>query len=128
MFTLKLYTLIHLVGIFGLLMALAAICYHAANGGFKSQAKGRKGLLALHGVSSFLILLAGFGMLARLNVTGAWPWWVWGKLIIWVVLSFGVVLPYRKEKWAMPLLFGAYALALVAALLVFHRYAWTMGG
>jgi hypothetical protein len=127
MFTLQFYNFIHLVGIFGLLMALAAICYHAANRGEKRSATARKGLLALHGVSSFLILLAGFGMLARLDMATGWPLWVWGKLVIWVALSFGVVLPYRKERWAMGLLFGAWALAITAALLVYWRYPWTMG-
>jgi hypothetical protein len=45
----------------------------------------------LHGAGLLLMLIAGFGLLARLGLASSLPVWVWLKLLIW--LSFGALLP-----------------------------------
>jgi hypothetical protein len=61
-----------------------------------------------------LVLLGGFGMLARLGIHWPWPGWVVGKIIIWIILGGIIALIYRlpnagKALWYIVLLLGAFA-------------------
>jgi len=58
----------------------------------------RKPLMAIHGVAGLLILVAGFGLLARTGVIGKWPPWVYGKLALWVTLGISPVLVRRRPQ------------------------------
>lgn len=44
-------------------------------------------LAILHGIGLFLLLLAGFGMLARLGIMWPWPGWVVFKVVLFAVLG-----------------------------------------
>jgi hypothetical protein len=106
------YKVIHYAGIFLLVTALgAALSRAAASPGGDFADPWRKRLVALHGISLFLILLGGFGMLARLDATEGMglPGWVWAKLGIWLLL--GGALAARRSPglaarvlWAVPIL------------------------
>jgi len=63
----------------------------------------------------FLILLAGFGMLARLGISGSWPLWIWIKIGIWLLLGALPVLLRRSDKPSSALLYLAPVLAAIAA-------------
>jgi heme A synthase len=74
----------------------------AATAGSKS---GRFAKLAgiAHGVALTVILVAGFGLLARLNLMAAIPIWVWLKMSVWLALAL-ILLPLRrKPEWAAAL-------------------------
>ncbi len=86
------YKLIHLLGVFFVLGSLAGLAIYTANGGTKSKNSMKRVTAILHGIGMFLVLLGGFGMLARTGITGALPGWVWAKLVIWVV--FGVLIAF----------------------------------
>lgn len=46
----------------------------------------------LHGISLFFILLGGFGLMARLNISHAgWPAWIWAKFALWLLLGAALV-------------------------------------
>ncbi|TVP58696.1 MAG: hypothetical protein EA351_03160 [Gemmatimonadales bacterium] len=115
------YKVIHYLGIFLLVVALGAAL------GRKVTSEGpdplRRRFVALHGVGLFLVLLGGFGLLARTGVShGAlFPGWVWAKLAIWVVLGGTVMLARRRAAWAMPLLLVVPALAALAGVLAFLK-------
>jgi hypothetical protein len=98
------YRLIHFVGIMFLFLALGGLALHAANGGTKTTNRARALVAATHGIALFIILLGGFGMLARLGIahTG-FPGWVWAKFGIWLVLGALFMLPYRFPGFARPL-------------------------
>lgn len=50
--------------------------------------KVRKRWTMAHGFLVFLVLLAGFGMLARLKIPGAFQTgWLWIKLLVWLGLG-----------------------------------------
>ena len=49
-----------------------------------------------HGIGLFLILLSGFGLLARLGLVRELPGWIYLKLAIW--LYFGVAIALIKRK------------------------------
>jgi hypothetical protein len=117
------YKLIHVAAILVLFTAVGGVIVHAANGGRKGDnAAGRLTAIA-HGVALFFILLGGFGMLARLGVKHDWlfPPWLWGKLLIWVLLAFAVALPYRKPGLAKLLLLVTPLVGALAAFLAIFK-------
>lgn len=111
------YKVIHLIGAFLLLATAGGVALHAANGGTRENNTLRKLVGALHGVALLILLVAGFGLLAKLGIKHDWifPGWVWTKLVIWVVFAIIATLPYRKPElarlflWLLPLLGGVSA-------------------
>ncbi|MCB1197851.1 MAG: hypothetical protein R3A45_07380 [Bdellovibrionota bacterium] len=69
--------------------------------------------------SSFLMLVAGFGLLARLGIKD-WPLWVTIKLIIWLILAIASPILARKLRdnriWAFRLLMLLFFTAVVLAI------------
>ncbi len=109
------YKIMHFVGIFMMLVALAATCMHAAMGGLKADNPWRKALGATHGIAALLILTGGFGMLARMGIVqGGLPTWVLIKLAIWTALAAAMALPYLSRGWARALLVAMPVLAALA--------------
>ena len=115
------YRLIHLFGIFLLLMALGggivrtilvAVPKGAAPGDTAGASRGRGLVAASHGIALLLILLGGFGMLARLDI--GMQNWVFAKLGVWLVLGALLVLIRRAPALARPLWLAVPLLALLA--------------
>lgn len=99
------YKIIHLVGLASLLVSLGmGIAYFLASAGQKKAM--RIWVFAMHGVGLALILVSGFGLLARLGLTSGMPNWVLAKLGIWALLALSISLIKRKANWfpATPLL------------------------
>lgn len=116
------YKLIHFGGIFIMIGALAIAAMHIIRGGTRATDPHRRALFAVHGFAAFMILLGGFGMLARLGVMhGALPTWVLIKLGIWTVLAASMALPYRGARAARVLLVAAPLLALAAAATALYK-------
>jgi hypothetical protein len=116
------YKLIHFLGIFTLLGALVAAAMHVLRGGTRADDPYRRRLLAAHGIAAFLVLLGGFGMLARMGVMhGTLPGWVLLKLALWVVIAGLVALPYRGRAGARFVLAGLPLLLLVAAATALYK-------
>lgn len=109
----QLYVVLHVLGIILTFMALGAAALHAGNGGTR-ETNPQRGLLgAVHGVGMLLILVAGFGMLAK-KFGGGLPGWVHPKLLIWLLLGAAPVLIARKPgsarlMWILLPLLGAAA-------------------
>ena len=79
------YRLIHLIGVVVVMVALGAAV--ATTKG----SPGRGLAMALHGLGLLALLVAGFGMLAKLNAANpnyGYPNWMWAKVGIWAVLAF----------------------------------------
>ncbi len=116
MIPIPVYKNIHFIGIFMVLMALGGLLLHVINGGTKDHAW-RKSIAITHGVGIFLILLSGFGMLARMDIYWSWPVWVVGKVFIWVILGGLITVIFRKPTLAKRLWWMTIALAAIAAYL-----------
>jgi hypothetical protein len=116
------YKLIHFLGIFTMISALAAAGMHILRGGTRSNDPWRRKLLAAHGVAAFLILVGGFGMMARLGIVhGLFPGWIMVKIGIWVVLGGSIALTYRGRRFAGPLLIVVPVLAVAAAATAIYK-------
>jgi hypothetical protein len=121
MISYSVYRVVHLVGIFLLLVILGGLSYGA--GRARGAGAGPRLAMALHGIALFVVLLGGFGLLARLGIMHgmSWPGWVWAKLGIWVLLGAAVVIPKRKPEWGAALLVLLPALGGVAAWLAIFK-------
>lgn len=116
------YKLVHLFGMFMVFSVLGGIALHAMNGGTKHDNVGRKLVAALHGTALFLILLGGFGMLARLGIVqGGLPGWIYAKLALWVALPLVGMLPYRRPASAKWVLLGLPVVGLLAGILALTK-------
>ena len=117
-----LYKLVHFFGIFVLLMTLAVPLLHFVRGGTRADFPRRRTLAIVHGLASFLILLGGFGMLARLGIVqGGLPGWILLKLGIWFVLSAALTVALRTRFAARAVILGAPLLALTAAAIALYK-------
>lgn len=116
MFSYQLYNLLHILGIVLVFMAIGGLAFHGANGGTKETNKVRGLVMATHGVGLLLILVAGFGMLARTRPMGAgFPGWLHPKLLIWVLIGAAPAILNRKPEWSKALWFVFPLLAATSA-------------
>lgn len=120
MISLNVYKLLHLLGMMMVFVALGGVAIHAATGADRQSNPNRRTLGILHGVGLLLMLVAGFGMLARLggSVTGGW---VWTKVIIWLLLGGATVLPYKNRGLASAMLGLLPLLGLLAGYLAIYK-------
>lgn len=112
------YKIIHYLGIFSALAAVAGVAAHSGTGGNPpGRPRWSRGLSAAHGIGLFLALVGGFGMLARLGVSQeglGLPLWIWIKLAIWVVFGAILTLARRRPETAPWVLIVAPLLAVCA--------------
>ena len=123
MFPYQLYKVVHILGIALLVTALGAVALHAVNGGLKRDNRARALVAAMHGVGLLLVLVGGFGMLARLGFPhGAmFPGWLLVKLAVWGLLGAAIALPYRRPTLARLMLVVVPLLAALAAYMAVYK-------
>ncbi len=122
MISLNVYKLVHILGILLVFASLGGLTLHALNGGTKQSNQGRRMVAVSFGLGLFLILLGGFGMLARLGLaSGGLPAWTWVKLGIWLAVGGLLALPYRRPGAARLLWILAPALGLLAAWIGLYK-------
>jgi len=117
------YNVLHVIGIVLIMAALGGLALHAMNGGTRESNPSRRLVAGLHGLGVFLVLLGGFGMLARIGFEHGTPFpgWLLTKIAIWLVLAGAVVLPYRRPVLARPLLLLLPVLGGVAAVMAIYK-------
>ena len=117
------YKLIHIFGILLLIFSLGGLCLQATDGRAGPSGRGRKLLGFTHGAAVLLILVAGFGLLARLSISHgvAWPRWVWGKVGIWVFLGVTPFVIRKSVTLTRSLWLGVPILGAVAAYLAIYK-------
>lgn len=123
MFPRDFYEILHVIGIAMVFLTIGGVSIHAANGGTKNTSTTRPLIGSIHGLGSLLVLVGGFGMLARLGfLHGAnFPGWLWVKIIVWVILSVVVLLPYRFPALAKPFVLLLPLLAGVAVYMALYK-------
>ena len=123
MFSHPFYNVLHVIGIVLVVSALGGASLHAINGGTRATNAARGLVAAMHGTGVLLILLGGFGMLARLGFAhGAnFPRWLWVKLLVWVIVAGALMIPYRKPELSRPLLLALPVLAGIAAAMAIYK-------
>lgn len=106
------YKMMHFLGIFLVLSALGGQFVQALNGGDPKQSPGRRWIGMFHGIGLLLVLVAGFGMLAKLQLSI--QGWTVAKLVIWIVLGGAGAIAARKRSvagmlWVLTVVLGVAA-------------------
>ncbi len=115
MLSYSVYKILHLIGIIGVFTGLGALIMHACHGG-KKGVKGTKMVKWTIYGSLGIVLVAGFGLMARLNMMGTgWPLWIYLKVVIWMGLGGAVALIGKKSQWAAGLFYAVIAIGGLAA-------------
>lgn len=118
------YKVVHILGIAVTMLALGGAAILAFVGDPRAPgapSSARKLLAAFHGTGMTLVLVAGFGLLARLGLTRGMPGWAWAKVVVWLVVAAALMLPYRRPALARPLLVAAPLLVLLAGWLAIYK-------
>lgn len=110
MLSYEIYKFIHLIGLALLAFCLGAFCLQMLSGRSRDFTH-RKLLTIGHGVALTLMLVAGFGMMARLGIVGTWPKWIVIKVAVFLILGGIIAIMRRKPEWNKWL--GAVVIALI---------------
>jgi len=108
------YKFLHLLGIFILFASLGGLAALRAQ---MDRPLGTGLFNFLHGISLVFVLVAGFGLLTRLEMSapGSWPTGVWVKLVVWILLGAGLVAIKKAGKAAGLVLLSFLFLGALAA-------------
>lgn len=117
------YNVVHIIGIILLVSALGGASVRAMTPSATDAPSTRRLLAILHGTGAFLVLLGGFGMLARLGIMqgAGFPGWLWVKLSVWTLLAVAIILPRKRPDLARPLLLALPLLGGLAAFMAIYK-------
>ncbi len=109
------YRVIHILSVMLLFTALGGLLL-ASRAGVTSGVS-RKTAGMTHGIALILILITGFGGLAKIGLSNPalWPMWLWLKVLIWLLMGAVIVLIRRAPRsttllwWLLPVLGGVAA-------------------
>ena len=112
------YKVLHLVGVFMILVSLGGLmAASAANAGRKSAL--HKLAMITNGIGLLVALVAGFGLIALLRLD--WPYWVSGKILIWLLLAAMSALIRRHPESVSLYWWGALILASAGSYLAIYK-------
>lgn len=77
------------------------------------QAKSRKVYVALNGICLLVAFIAGFGWLAKANISWPLPIWVWVKMVGWLLVGMGPSFAKKLTPIQLLLMYGFIALVMV---------------
>ena len=110
MISYSIYKIVHLAGILMVFTALGGILLNG-----KRPHPSKKLIAATHGAGLFLVLLGGFGALARLGI-GSLPGWIIAKLALWIFLGAALWFATTKPRFALPLWWSIIVSGILAAM------------
>lgn len=91
----EIYKVLHLTGLVLLFSGLATLVT-AKVSAIKLEGASRKFSLIAHGLGLLLLIVSGFGLLARLGIVNGLPNWVYFKILAWIF--FGGIIAVLKRK------------------------------
>lgn len=122
MLSYEFYKIAHFIGLVFLLSACVGLVVEKKHNQNLGRPLNKKLWYGLHGSGLLIMLIAGFGLLARLGLASSLPLWIWLKLVVW--LLFGALLPIiarLRHVEALAVIFLTTALVSVAAWLALSK-------
>ena len=113
----NIYKLIHIVGALMVFLAFGGLIGRSLLGVEGARLKKLGGISS--GLGLILILIGGFGMLAKLGY--GFPGWAIAKFVIWIAFGGLIAAINRKPALAIPLWWGVLVLGFIAAYLALWK-------
>ncbi len=107
-------TVYHIIHVLSLLVLFGGTFY-----AFAAPAETRKKTLMVTGIASLLMLISGVGLLHKMHY--GFPVWAIVKVVCWLGLSALAGIGYRRRGIACTLKLIAFALAVVAVVMVYVK-------
>lgn len=106
------YRVIHILSVMLLFTALGGLLLASRAGVTTGVSRKTAGMT--HGIALILILVTGFGGLAKIGLSNPalWPMWLWLKVLVWLLMGAVIVLIRRAPHsttllwWLLPVLGG----------------------
>ena len=113
-----LYKVLHVFGILLAFVALGGATMRAMSGD-RDKDSGSRLVGITHGIALLIILISGFGLIAKLGY--GFPGWVWAKVVIWLLVGGLIALIRRMPQHATVFWFAIPVLGGVAAYLALYK-------
>lgn len=97
------YKVLHILGVLLTFSGFAFLVGAQIGGVSNPPSALRKFSSIFHGIGLLLVLVAGFGLLARLQLAREMPLWSYLKMGLWVILAGSLFLFKRKPKLSLAL-------------------------
>ena len=114
------YKVLHILGLLMTFLALGGVIQHFINEGDKNH-RWKIGAAVTHGLGLVLVLISGFGMLAKKPYLWPYPGWAFAKLGIWLLLGGALAAAIRLKGAGRVIWGGVLGLGAVAAYLAVYR-------
>lgn len=111
------YKLLHVLGIMLLFFGFGGVLIPHLSG-YNLTGKAKMMAFITHGIGMVLLIVAGFGLLAKLDLGGI-PNWVIIKIVVWFFLGIGIALAKRRPSIISLLIL--LALAMIAPYAAIFR-------
>ncbi len=90
------YRILHFLFLFFFFVSLGGLwLFYSSDSTINKKFK--RVLMLIHGLSLFVIFVAGFGLIAKLKIPTPWPLWIYIKMVIWLLLGLSPLL--LKKGW-----------------------------
>lgn len=103
----------HILGFLAVFVSLGGLWGISFKGNVNSPH--RKAMALIHGIGMTLVLISGFGMMARLGLVAGMPGWIYAKLVIWLILGGSMILAKRQAHLGPILIVGWLVIGGMAA-------------
>lgn len=116
------YKTLHILGISAILLGLGAMLLQAMNHK-NPKFDNRRWVMLVHGFGMLITFVAGFGLMARTQISSHWPHWIYVKLTIWLYLGGVSALILRRTQFAKLFWFTIIAAVGLAASMAIYKPA-----
>lgn len=111
----EVYKFLHSCGFLGLIAAVASLSFYGIVDNPVTHPL-KKLVSIIHGAALVLILVSGFGLLARLGIVqGGFPFWIWIKLLVWAFFVFALLIVKKKPEYSKAIWSFTLVLFIVSA-------------
>lgn len=100
------YKFLHIASIIFIFLTLGGLTVLSA------KTKSRKIFMAINGICLLIAFVAGFGLIARLEIQWPWPLWLWVKLLGWLLVGMGPSFAKKLSPANVLLMYGFIAVVL----------------
>lgn len=118
------YKLLHIFGLLLVFSSLGAVVMFSASPTEEGPTRALRKLAVIgHGIGLVIMFVAGFGLMARLQITqgGVWPAWVYIKVALWLVIGVATLPLKKSPALAKPFLLVIPLVGALAAFVAIYK-------